>query len=169
MKASCCKSLVQRRCSGFSGHKYEFFIFTYSERDQCILQLFFRLFRDRFVSVRFLTGTSFLWALLKIVLGRSASTKALPLWSGIAIPKVIKAIILINSFSAVNCLTMGKYISAYLFPATRNSSAPGIDRNTMPILLNMMALAVYTVAIAFTTFARAAAIGSVAQLVVPYL
>lgn len=53
-------------------------VFTYFEKDLCILHLFFRLFRSRDVSILFLIDALFLQPVFKTFNRRSVSMEALP-------------------------------------------------------------------------------------------
>lgn len=84
--------------------------------------------------------------------GHSASMKALP-WSGGLVSTEFEALVLLHSFSALNCLIGKKPFSGHV----------------LLITAHMVGFAVHTVVSAFVAFARAAVVGSMALLMALYL
>lgn len=113
---------------------------------------FFHLFRDKDVFVCFLIVAALLQVVSKTVTARSASTKALLGYSNV-VRTDLKTLPLFHLFSVASCLIKRKAIIAHVVSATGS----------------MISFAVQTLTGAFTSYAKAAGLGSLAQMIDPHL
>lgn len=117
-----------------------------------LFALVFGRLRGSNVSVQFLNESSFLPAILKSVTGQLASTKVIP-WSVIYVPIAFEALVLLHSLPGVKCLMRRRTVDAHMLPAPDN----------------MLGYEVQMMASAFTAFARADVVASLAQLMSSHL